>query len=363
MNPLVKLALFAAALAVALSGRTALGADGALIELTTPAGATRGRLEARTPSTAYLLTPAGRLAAVPLAAVTDFRRAAPRFIPHPARRLAADLKAELGPGGALFRTRHYFVVRHGSRTPGTFGAKLERIYAAVTGWFARHGARPAEPEFPLVAVVLPDFSSFAEVAAAEGLAASPARVPRGVKGYYSPATNRLTVWEPPGGAADAGFRDTLVHEAVHQIAFNGGLHHRTGGTPRWVAEGLATALEAPAFLAPRGRTDPADRVNVSRLYRFRSAPHAPGYLDELVCGERGDDIAGDPLGFYAEAWALTFFLMHTRGGNYARYLAATGETTAADSDGPADRRAAFVASFGVPPARLEGELGRFTDGL
>ena len=362
MNPLVKLTLLAAALAAVLCGETVLGQEGrSLLELRTPHETARGRLAARTESVAYLFTPAGRMAAVPLASVTEFRRVSPHFDPATARALGDDLKAVLGPGGAVFRTRRYVVVRHGSRAPGTFGAKLERIYAAVTGWFRGRGAAVREPEFPLVAVVLPDFDRFAEVAAAEGLAGSAARVPRGLAGYYSPHTNRLTVWEPPGGAADASFNDTLVHEAVHQIAFNGGLHHRTGGTPRWVAEGLATALEAPAFLAPTGSTRPADRVNPERLHAFRARADVrpAGYLEALICGGVGDEIGRDPLGFYAEAWAATFYLMHARGGDYARYLTALGNKTAADPDGPADRRAAFVAAFGEDPARIERAVEGF----
>ena len=373
MSPVVKLAFLAAALVAVLCGSEALGGPGrpggppegrSLIELTGPAGPVRGRLIARTASTAYLLGEAGALRGVPLATVTAHRRVAARFEPLPPRAAAARLRAECGPDGAVFGTRRYLIVRYAARVPGTFGARLERIYAAVTGWFARHGVRTAEPEFPLIAVVHPDFGSFAEAAAADGAARSPAAVPRALKGYYSPGTNRLSVWEPPGGAADPAFDRVLTHEAVHQIAFNGGLHHRTGGTPRWVAEGLATALEAPAFLAPTGPANPADRVNPGRLHGFRTLPHAPGYLEELVCGSAGDDLSGrDPSAFYAEAWALTFFLMHTRGDRYARYLRRLGETTAADADGPAARRAAFTAAFGTTPERLERELGRFVAAL
>ena len=340
------------------------GPGRSLIELTTPHGPVRGRLEARTDAAAWLLTPAGVLEQVPLAGVTDFRRLAPRFAPLRRAALAAQLRGEPGPGGAAFQTRHYLVLRHASRTPGTFGAKLERTHAALCGWFARRGVRLSEPEFPLIAVVLPDFESFAAVAAADGVARSPGRVPRSLKGYYSPRTNRLTLWEPPGGAADPRFHATLTHEAVHQLASNGGLHHRTGGTPRWVAEGLATALENPAFLSPAGSTDPRDRVNAARLHRFRAAPRPPGWLEDLVCGEAGDArAAADPSAFYADAWAATFFLMHARGPRYARYLQRLGAKTAADPDGPADRRAEFQAAFGAEPARLEGELGRFVDGL
>ena len=359
MNPLVKLTLLAAALAVALCSSQAVGGEGrALLELRTPHETVRGRLAARTPAAAFLFTPAGRMAEVPLASVVGFRRLSSRFVPDSPRTVADALRRELGPGGAVSRTRHYIVVRHDSRVAGTFAGRLERIYAGVTGWFRRRGARVRDPEFPLVAVVLPDFPQFAEVAAAEGLATSAARVPRGLGGYYSPGTNRLTVWEPPGGATDARFADTLVHEAVHQIAFNTGLHHRTGGTPRWVAEGLATALEAPALLSPAGSTRTADRVNAGRLraFRARSQTRPADYVTALVAG--GDAVSGDVLGFYAESWAVTFYLMHARGGDYANYLAALAGGTAAAPDAPADRLRAFRAAFGDPD-RVGAAADRF----
>ncbi|MFH5802656.1 DUF1570 domain-containing protein [Alienimonas sp. DA493] len=368
----MKIAFVLALLAATLFSGTALGreprgrptAGRSLIELTGPDGPVRGRLELRTSDAAWLTDDLGALHALPLAGVREFRRVDDCFAPLPTPAAAARLRAESDDDAAVFATRHYLVVRHASRTPGTFGAKLERIYASVTGWFARHGVRPREPEFPLIAVVHPSFASFAAAAAAEGASPSPQSVPRALKGYYSPISNRLSVWEPPGGAGDASFEATLIHEAVHQIAFNTGLHHRTGGTPRWVAEGLATALEAPAFLSAAGSVRPSDRVNPGRLHRFRTEPHADGYLDALVAGPHGDDLIGrDSLTFYGEAWAFTFFLMHTRGDRYARYLRSVGETTAADADDPAARRAAFHAAFGVAPGRLEGELARFVAAL
>ena len=363
MNPLVKLTLLAAALAAVLCGETALGQEGrSLLELRTPGAVARGRLAARTAETAYLFTPAGRMEAVPLAAVTDFRRVSPVFTPATARALADDLRDALGPGGAVFRTRHYVVVRHGSRTPGTFGARLERIYAAVSGWFGRRGAAVREPEFPLVAVVLPDFAQFAEVAAAEGLAGSPGRVPRGLAGYYSPATNRLTVWEPPGGAAGRGFDETLVHEAVHQIAFNGGLHHRTGGTPRWVVEGLATALEAPRVPRPdrfRPPGGPREYRTPARLPRPRRPP-GTGILGEPGLRRRRRRGRRRPAGVLRRGVGADVHAhAHPAAGRTRVISARSAGKTAADPDAPADRRAAFVAAFGEEPARLERAAERF----
>ena len=350
------LLLLAAAPAFAGPGRS-------LIELAGPAGAVRGRLECRTDAAAYLLTPGGTLEAVPLAGVSSFRRVAPVFRADPAAVVASRLKAEVGRGGAVFRTRRWVVARHAARTPGTYGAELERIHQGVSAWFARRGTRLPEPEFPLVAVVLPDFPSFAKVAAADGVASSPGRVPRAVKGYYSPTSNRLILWEGPGGPADAGFRSTLTHEAVHQICHNTGLHGRTGGSPRWAVEGLATVLEVPAALAG-GRVALADKANPSRLARFRRTRHTPGYLDRLVSGPAGDDLVhADPRAFYADAWALTFFLTETRGPRYARYLGRLGEKTAADPDDPAARRADFRAAFAADPSDLEGEMEAWIAGL
>ncbi|MEM9702177.1 MAG: DUF1570 domain-containing protein [Planctomycetota bacterium] len=367
MSVVVKLAFFLAALAAVICTSTAAGAERvgrSLIELTGPDGPVRGRLELRTAGAAWLTDETGALHSLSLANVRSHRRVADRFVPLPTHRLARRFREEIGPDAAVFAIRRYLVVRHASRTPGTFGSKLEQTYAAVSGWFARRGVRLKEPEFPLIAIVHKDFGSFARAAAADGAAPNAAAVPRMLKGYYSPTSNRLRVWEPPGGASDASFERTLIHEAVHQIAFNGGLHHRTGGTPRWVAEGLATALEAPAFLSAAGSISPSDRANLTRLRDYRTRSHPPGALDDLVFGAGGDSLAGrDPLTFYAEAWAFSFFLMQTRGPQYGRYLQSIGQTTAASPDASADRKAAFVSAFGATPRRLRGEMDRYLAAL
>src|SRR5690349_23883131 len=85
-------------------------------------------------------------------------------------------------------------------------------------------------------------------------------------GYYSARTNRVALYdlsadETAGPLGDAASRDevtrrlskfpssvaTVVHEAVHQLAFNTGLQVRYADNPMWVSEGLAMYFETPDF--------------------------------------------------------------------------------------------------------------------
>src|SRR5262245_20690259 len=43
---------------------------------------------------------------------------------------------------------------------------------------------------------------------------------------------------PVWASTEAGLKDTMIHEATHQVAFNTGLHSRLGCNPKWVVEGL-----------------------------------------------------------------------------------------------------------------------------
>src|SRR5690606_26419230 len=70
------------------------------------------------------------------------------------------------------------------------------------------------------------------------------------------------------GSILAGSRDTLIHEATHQLAFNLGLHSRLGETPRWVVEGLAMLFEEDSRRDDTLGQSTAMRVNRSRYIWF-----------------------------------------------------------------------------------------------
>ena len=64
----------------------------------------------------------------------------------------------------------------------------------------------------------------------------------------------------PGAAGCGGTQSTdwsetertIVHEAVHQLAYNSTLQRRMADNPYWVSEGLATYFESPDLNSLRG---------------------------------------------------------------------------------------------------------------
>jgi hypothetical protein len=73
--------------------------------------------------------------------------------------------------------------------------------------------------------------------------------------------------------------------------------------------------------------------------------------------------ASDPIGAYAEAWALSFFLMETSPKKYIELLSKTAERpTFSDYPGP-DRLQDFTDVFGPDLAMLDARMQRFMAAL
>jgi hypothetical protein len=199
-----------------------------------------------------------------------------------------------------------------------------------------------------------------------------------VVGYYNLMTNRVTTFDLTGSAAlarpagrataragleilsspeAAGMVATLVHEATHQMAFNGGLHRRLAPVPLWVSEGVATYFETPDLGSDRGWKG-IGNVNAPRLERFL-AHHRVGGLEEIVLGDEPFRQPDQALDAYARAWALTYFLAQTRRAAFLDYLRVIARKEPLADDDVEERRRDFQAAFGVSPAELEEPLLRF----
>ena len=171
------------------------------------------------------------------------------------------------------------------------------------------------------------------------------------------------MYDMSGGGNSANWRlnaAVLIHEATHQMAFNTGIHNRYAPTPTWLAEGLATLFEAPGVCDSHNHTQMADRVNRLRLRAFRQfvAPrHRPELLAKLVaCDELFHD---DMQTAYAEAWALSFYLVETQPRQYAQYLKRTASRPPFRQYTAAERTADFTAVFGGNWRMLEARFLRF----
>jgi hypothetical protein len=299
------------------------------------------------------------------------------FRPLTAEQLSKQLLAELPGTFRTYQTAHYLICYDTSIGYAQWcGALFERLYATFTNFWSKRGFPLQEPEFPLVAVIFAERADYLKFSRSElGEAAE------SIIGYYSLQTNRMTMYDLTG--AEAALRGTarsssatsisqilsrpealrtvttVIHEAVHQIAFNCGMHARFSDCPLWFTEGIAMYFETPDLTSARGWRG-VGAVNQARLQQFnqylRNRP--ANSLHTLI---RDDSRFRDPkkaLDAYAEAWALTWFLLRQRSDQYIGYLKALSAKKPLIEDGPEKRIQQFEEHFGKIE-QLEAELLRF----
>jgi hypothetical protein len=287
------------------------------------------------------------------------------FVAHSSEELGKRLLEQLPQGFDVHRTAHYLICYNTSRAYAQWcGALFERLYMAFTNAWSRKGFDLHEPEFPLVALVFADRGSYQQHARPE-LGDSV----ESIIGYYSFATNRMTMYDLTGiqtlrqpGDRRGSMSEinrmlarpeatmtvaTVVHEATHQIAFNCGLQTRYADIPLWVSEGIAVYFETPDLTSSRGwRTIGA--INPGRLAAFRQylSRRPAGSLQSLVSDDRRLRDSKQALDAYAEAWALTWFLIEQRPKQYEAYLKMLSEKRPLVWDEPETRLKEFRHFFG-----------------
>jgi hypothetical protein len=302
----------------------------------------------------------GRLWTVTAETLTQRKATGQTFKPWTAAELGRQLKKELGPGFSILQNRHYVIASTANpRYSRWCGLMLERLHAAFVTYWKKRGRDLTSPEFPLSAVILRDRGEFGRFARLDAGSAAATAV-----GYYSVMSNRMVFFDIaaiPGQPmaktpAEINRRlatvplavTTIVHEAVHQLAFNTGLNQRLADNPVWLTEGMAVYFETPDLRSRSGwRT--IGRVNRTRLARFTEFSRSrrrPGSLKSLVCRDERFRQETSEVDAYAEAWALSYFLLKTQKPQYLRYLSTISAKPRLIWDTPARRQADFEAAFG-----------------
>ncbi len=230
-----------------------------------------------------------------------------------------------------------------------------------------------EPEFPLVVVVYATAEQYRAMSADElGSAAG------GVIGYYSLATNRVSMYDLTGAEAMRGAASgrgsrreinqmltqpravplvaTIVHEATHQIAFNCGLQTRLADLPLWLVEGMAVYFEAPDLSSGRGWRG-IGKINYPRLKTFRANLRngRRSTLLSLIADDKRFRNSRTAVDAYADAWALNYFLIRYHPDEYVAYVEALAAQPALLPTTPASRIETFRTHFG-DPAEVEREF-------
>ncbi|MCE5303896.1 MAG: DUF1570 domain-containing protein [Planctomycetaceae bacterium] len=290
--------------------------------------------------------------------------------------LGRGLLAELPQGFQIYSTPHYLICYDTSREYAQWcGTLFEQLYRAFHNYWTRRGVELSEPKFPLVAVVFANKAAYLRFSQSElGQAGE------SISGFYSLLTNRMTMYDITGADGRGGGRGvsakinqilsqpgasrtvaTVVHEATHQIAFNCGLHQRLSDCPRWFSEGIAMFFETPDLRggAKRGWSG-IGTVNPSRLERFQEflQSRPANSLETLLRDDRRFTDAKQAVDAYAEAWALTYFLLKKHEKDYVAYLRTLSAKKTLMQDKPEQRIDEFRKAFGELP-KVDAEFQRF----
>ena len=389
-------------LAITLISTPVYAAPPALIEVQVGDETLQGKVFAHSDKYFWLQSPDGRMRSLLADDVRKFRKIAPQFAGWSASIVRDNLRREFGKGFEVAGTRHYVVCAPIDRNRSDQKARLyaetfEELYRTFQMYFSVRGFTISEPEFPLIAIVFPDFDSFARYARAEKH-----DVPRTLRGYYLSSSNRVALYESPDYAAqqsqwlptrsfpagetnpfaEAGLlvshgdspgiedqawrsfqgslKDTMIHEGTHQVAFNTGLHSRIGANPRWLVEGLATVFEAPGIRNSGGAGPARTRINHERFLSFgdySKSRRNPKSLETFLSSD--EMFQTSVLDAYGEAWALSFFLIETRPRAYAEYLRAIATRDPLRGYPAEDRVADFKKAISKELPLLEAEFLRF----
>lgn len=279
-----------------------------------------------------------------------------RFRPYSAGDLRGELQQEFGSGYEVTGDGHYLVVYPAGQR-NAWASRFEQLFRSFQQYFTARGWRPQAPQFPLVAIVFPTQRDFQRYSAREGNRLAP-----GTLGYYSPLSNRITLYDVTQNTqldwnVNAG---TIVHEAAHQVAFNTGVHNRFAQPSRWIIEGLGLMFEARGVWDSSRYKSQSDRINRYRYQAFQKyagTRRKTGALAEIVSSDRV--FIADPEAAYAEAWALTFFLSETDPRRYFEYLKKTAGRPNFTQRRSPERLADFTSVFGTNLELVEAKMLRF----
>ncbi len=298
------------------------------------------------------------------------------FSPFSMDEIAVQVQKELGFQLIFARTKHFLIASGGADLDYAewCGQTFESLYKGFFDFCRTQKIDLHEPEFPLVALVFPNKTLFAEHAFKQG-----GEQARDSHGYYWVLSNRIVLYDltadgssPTASGKKIDIHDrmqtsaynvaTIVHEATHQIAFNCGLHTRLADNPLWLTEGLAMYCETPDLKSRTGwRTIGA--LNKQRLRTFQNfvrQRRKPDSLATLISD--GKRFASDPQQTgetYAEAWALTYFLIKKHPKEYAEFLQRISKKEPLIFGAPDATLKEFQKVFGEDLQQLDREFLQF----
>ena len=288
------------------------------------------------------------------------------FAPLTADELATDLRQTMGPDFRSQQTDHYVICSAASQSVTQFVAELlEKVYSEYFKFFADSGVTVNPADGPLAVIVFGDANALQQHARQR----HPEITFEDVPGYYSSRFNQTYVNVSASEESRSRLSrelkkqprtvETIVHEAVHQLGYNSGLHVRFADNPLWFTEGLALYFEP---LSGRGRLlwSGPGRTNGLHLRHLNEMPatqdSTPLTVLQLIQDNRAflqEETAADA---YALSWGLVYHLIERDRPAFVR-LATSFQQRSPLIDVTAEREAAgFEESAETSPDQLDREI-------
>lgn len=306
-----------------------------------------------------LLKPNGMMLEIEMSSVRNHRVLETPFVPQSLTVARSSLQSEMGSGFETTTVGPYVICAprgHAERWRDRFRVLL----GGYNRYFQTRGWQLRSPDFPLCVTILPSKADFDRYCMLQL-----GRVMPNLMGYYFPKSNRCVLFEVGGGTSSTDWSETertIIHEAVHQLAYNTGVHERLADNPQWVVEGLATMFEEPGVYDSRSSSGNIQaRFHANQLARLRTLmanqPQFESQMTNLI--QSNDMFKRDPSTAYAIAWGMTFYLaerMANQFGTYTQKMATLGKLRNYE---PADRRRDFQRGFDSDANMLAIQMLRF----
>jgi hypothetical protein len=300
------------------------------------------------------------------------------FSPMDHEQLSKTLLDELPAGFKTTSTKHYLIAYDTTEAYAKWNAALyERLLRGFYTFWKRLGIELQEPEFPLVTIVFSSRQGYLKYAEKDQVKNAASMI-----GYYNMLTNRVATYDLTGieeiipdgkrvetsdlvnailsrPAAERAVA-TIVHEAVHQLAYNCGLQRRLADNPIAISEGLAMFFEAPDLKNPSGWGG-IGKVSGHNLAIFRQAvaARAAKPIGDLI---QDDSLFHDPATVsiaYGESWALTYYLIKTKSKQLTAYLKELAQRPPLEATDPKRRLSDFQRFFGDDFEKFERDFIKY----